>query len=52
MLTVPVLWPIQLNDDQPTQSLKIQIAQRIADIEKPRTPAFDVKPLIGAISRR
>jgi len=39
-----VLVPIQLNDDQPTQSLKIQIAQRIAEIEKPAHTAFDVKP--------
>ena len=39
-----VLVPIQLSDDQATQSLKIQIAQRIATIEKPAHTQFDVKP--------
>jgi hypothetical protein len=39
-----VLVPIQMGDDEATQSLKIQIAQRIADIEKPAHTAFDVQP--------
>jgi hypothetical protein len=39
-----VLVPIQLGEDEATQSLKIQIAQRIAEIEKPAHTAFDVQP--------
>jgi phage tail-like protein len=39
-----VLVPIQMGDDEATQSLKIQIAQRIAEIEKPAHTWFDVQP--------
>jgi len=39
-----VLVPIQLGDDQPTQALKMDIARRIAQIEKPAHTSFDVQP--------
>jgi len=39
-----VLVPIQLGDDQPTQTLKMDIARRIAEIEKPAHTSLDVQP--------
>lgn len=39
-----VLVPIQLGEDQASQSLKMDIARRVAEIEKPAHTSFDVQP--------
>jgi len=39
-----VLVPIQLGDDAASQALKMDIARRVAEIEKPAHTSFDVQP--------
>src|SRR4029077_9977377 len=39
-----VLVPIRLGDDAASQALKMDIARRVAEIEKPAPPSFDVQP--------
>jgi phage tail-like protein len=39
-----VLVPIQLGDDEASQALKMDIARRVAEIEKPAHTSFDVQP--------